>query len=229
MVDAILELIENLTRRCPLLKILTLQSLPKDYYSTRDLNLASTSLLKLEIVGGTYPTPRDIINCDCPQLVVLNMRQSNIDNFNLDYILRNCGRLHSLDVSECTHLTASRKLCSLHELRAFKANKTNIELGCVLDMLKRCTRLQTVEYSRCHNLVQASKEEADLKKLEEDAQEEVFFSVIIIIIIIIMLYYYYYYYYYYALLLLLLLLFIIHYSLFIIILCNCYYFRRITQ
>ncbi len=173
MVDAILEFIEDLTQRCPLLKILTLQSLPKDYYSTRDLKIVSASLLKLEITGGTYPTLRDILNCDCPQLIALNLRESNIDNFNLDAILRNCPRLHSLDITECKQLTASRKLGSLRQLRVLKAHKTNLELGCVLDVLKRCGRLQTVEYSRCHNVVPVSREEAELKKIEEDIKEEV--------------------------------------------------------
>lgn len=172
MVDAILEFVEDLARRCPLLKILTLQSLPKDYYSTRDLKIVSASLLKLEITGGTYPTLRDILNCDCPQLIALNLRESNIDNFNLDAILRNCPRLHSLDVTECKQLTASRKLGSLRQLRVLKAHKTNLELGCVLDVLKRCGRLQTVEYSRCHNVVPVSREEAELKKIEEDIKEE---------------------------------------------------------
>lgn len=168
-----MELIENITRNCPMLKILTLQSLPKDYYSTRDLTIASTSLVKLDIIGGHYPTPRDIINCECSQLIELCLRQSNIDNFNLDCILRNCRKLHSLDVSECAHLTSPHQLTSLKELRSFKAYKTNIELGSVLNMLKHCHRLQTVEYSRCHNVVSVSKEEAELKIIEEKIHEEV--------------------------------------------------------
>jgi len=66
MVDAILELTESLTWHCSRLKILTLQSLPKYYYSTRDLNITSSSLLKLEIYSGTYLTSHNIISCKCP-------------------------------------------------------------------------------------------------------------------------------------------------------------------
>jgi len=64
-------------------------------------------------------------------------------------------------------------MVSLNKLRVLKANKTNIALGCVLNMLKRCVNLQTVKYSHCHNAVQAGKGEAELKKLEEDIHKEV--------------------------------------------------------
>jgi len=64
-------------------------------------------------------------------------------------------------------------MVSLNKLRVLKANKTNIALGCVLKMLKRCVNLQTVKYSHCHNAVQAGKGEAELKKLEEDIHKEV--------------------------------------------------------
>ncbi len=148
--DSVLQFIEDVTRCCLSLRILSLCGIVKNYYSTRDLSIVSRSLQYLEMVSGTYPSPLDLLTVDCPELLTLRVKNSKIDNFTLDNILQNSEKLRSLEISECMLITSSRKISSLQSLHTLRARQSNLNFDCLLSIVNNCKKLQTVEYTPNH-------------------------------------------------------------------------------